>query len=330
MAIQPMKLVHEMLDTGRARRQSHDGDADVGRMRFEELLILPRVLLGIAVGVMSLLVPGVWAPGLLLVGAYFVGVSVVAARMIGASAGERGPFLWTSVADVVGCLAVLVLLGATPDAPAALLFPLLTFELALKHCVRGAALAMALLSIAVALRLSYRTGQYALSPRVWLILLVLAATSILLGIAGTLRAGERARSQALADRQRLAELLRQTVEATLDEAGIHHGSSGRREDLLALVEQACAQPELSGDFARRLAAAVAIRGADSGPLSAREQQILGLVADGLVDREIARQLFLSRGTVRVHMSHIVHKLEVSSREEAVTWFRQRVEPVPHA
>ena len=330
MAVQPRKLVHVMLDAGRAQRRSEDGDAVSGGIRFEEFLILPRALLGIAVGAMSLLMPVVWGPGLVVVGAYFVGVSLVAARMLDASAGERGPFLWTSVADVVGCLGVLVLLGATPDAPAALLFPLLTFELALKHCVRGAAVAMALLSISIALRLSYRTGEYALSPRLGLILVVLSATSILLGIAGTLRAGERARSQALADRQRLAELLRQTVEATLDEAGIRHGSSGRREDLLALVEQACAHPELSGDFARRLAATVATRGADSGPLSAREQEILGLVADGLVDREIARNLFLSRGTVRVHMSHIVHKLEVSSREEAVTWYRQRVDSLPRA
>ena len=329
MAVE-MKLDHAMPGTGRAQRPGYDDGAELGGVRFERLLILPRALVGIAVGVMSLLVPGVWGPGLLLVGAYFVGVSVVAARMLGASAGERGPFLWTSVADVVGCLGVLVLLGATPGAPAALLFPLLTFELALKYCVRGAAVAMALLSIAVALRLSYRTGQYALAPRVWLILLVLSATALLLGIAGTLRAGERARSHALADRQRLAELLRATVEATLDEAGIRHGSSGRREDLLALVEQACAHPELSGDFARRLAAAVSTRGADCGPLSAREQQILALVADGLVDRDIARHLFLSRGTVRVHMSHIVHKLQVSSREEAVTWYRQRVDPVPQA
>jgi len=330
VTVQPMKLAHAMPDPGRPERLSHDDGANVGGMRFEQFLILPRALVGIAVGVMSLLVPSVWGPGLLLAGAYFVGVSVLAARILGASAGERGPFLWTSVADVVGCLGVLVLLGATPDAPAALLFPLLTFELALKYCVRGAAVAMALLSIAIALRLSYRTGQYGLAPRVWLILLVLSATAILLGIAGTLRASERARSQALADRQRLAELLRKTIEATLDEAGIRHGSSGRREDLLALVEQACAHPELSGDFARRLAAAVATRGPDSGPLSAREQQILGLVAGGLVDREIARRLFLSRGTVRVHMSHIVHKLQVGSREEAVMWYRQRVDPMAQA
>ncbi len=54
------------------------------------------------------------------------------------------------------------------------------------------------------------------------------------------------------------------------------------------------------------------------PLSEREIEILGLVAQGFTNREIARQLVLSPGTVKVHTSHIYDKLDVHSRTQAVT------------
>ena len=52
-------------------------------------------------------------------------------------------------------------------------------------------------------------------------------------------------------------------------------------------------------------------------LSKREAGILQLVADGLSNREIAEQLFLSRYTVESHVKHIYRKLAVSSRTMAV-------------
>ena len=52
-------------------------------------------------------------------------------------------------------------------------------------------------------------------------------------------------------------------------------------------------------------------------LPEREQQILRLVADGLSNREIADQLFLSRYTVESHVKRIYRKLAVSSRMMAV-------------
>ena len=52
-------------------------------------------------------------------------------------------------------------------------------------------------------------------------------------------------------------------------------------------------------------------------LSKREGEILQLVADGLSNREIAEQLFLSRYTVESHVKHIYRKLAVSSRTMAV-------------
>ena len=59
------------------------------------------------------------------------------------------------------------------------------------------------------------------------------------------------------------------------------------------------------------------------PLSERERQILQLVADGLSNREIAEQLFLSRYTVESHVKRIYRKLAVSSRTMAIRAARQQ-------
>jgi DNA-binding NarL/FixJ family response regulator len=56
-------------------------------------------------------------------------------------------------------------------------------------------------------------------------------------------------------------------------------------------------------------------------LTAREWEILELLAEGDGTAEIARRLFLSQVTVRRHVSSILGKLGVSSREEAVRLVR---------
>lgn len=59
------------------------------------------------------------------------------------------------------------------------------------------------------------------------------------------------------------------------------------------------------------------RKAIGGALSAREIEVLGLVAVGKSNSEIGRALFLSEATVKSHLSHIFTKLGVSSRTRAV-------------
>lgn len=52
------------------------------------------------------------------------------------------------------------------------------------------------------------------------------------------------------------------------------------------------------------------------PLTARENEILGLLAQGYRYREIAERLSISLDTVRTHIRHIYEKLQVRSRTEA--------------
>ena len=59
---------------------------------------------------------------------------------------------------------------------------------------------------------------------------------------------------------------------------------------------------------------------DKVTLSSREQEILELLSQGKVSKEIADQLTISYHTVRVHTKHIYEKLHVRSRAEAVLKF----------
>jgi DNA-binding NarL/FixJ family response regulator len=62
--------------------------------------------------------------------------------------------------------------------------------------------------------------------------------------------------------------------------------------------------------------------ANPAGLTARELQILGLLADGLSNADIARRLVRSEKTVDHHISAILRKLDVRSRSEAVAVARR--------
>ncbi len=56
---------------------------------------------------------------------------------------------------------------------------------------------------------------------------------------------------------------------------------------------------------------------DKGGLSAREVEVLGLVAEGLTDAQVAQRLHLSPRTVGWHLRSAYRKLGVSSRTAAI-------------
>lgn len=53
-------------------------------------------------------------------------------------------------------------------------------------------------------------------------------------------------------------------------------------------------------------------------LTAREQEVLSLVATGMTNKEISEKLYVSMHTIKNHLSHIFEKLNCSNRAEAVT------------
>src|SRR5262249_47960687 len=58
------------------------------------------------------------------------------------------------------------------------------------------------------------------------------------------------------------------------------------------------------------------------PISARELEVLRLMAEGHANQEIARQLVVASSTVKTHVHHLFAKLQAADRFQAVTRARQ--------
>lgn len=93
------------------------------------------------------------------------------------------------------------------------------------------------------------------------------------------------------------------------------------EDLIAGVRDAA-----RGESVLSKQVASKIMGRMNNPmtaLSAREIEVLSLVAQGQSNREIGKKLLLTEATVKSHMGHVFNKLDVTSRTAAVAEARQR-------
>jgi two-component system, NarL family, response regulator NreC len=109
-----------------------------------------------------------------------------------------------------------------------------------------------------------------------------------------------------------------TIERALD-AGATGYSIKRASDtdLITAVQSVAAgsnyvHPELG-------AALVAGRRAPTGPLSARELDVLRLIALGHTNQEIAKQLFISTRTTEMHRASIMRKLRFETRAQLVNY-----------
>lgn len=54
-------------------------------------------------------------------------------------------------------------------------------------------------------------------------------------------------------------------------------------------------------------------------LTSREKEVLALIAEGLINREIAKRLYISEKTVKNHVSNIFKKLNVTDRTQAAIY-----------
>ncbi|MCX8131877.1 MAG: response regulator transcription factor [Clostridia bacterium] len=58
---------------------------------------------------------------------------------------------------------------------------------------------------------------------------------------------------------------------------------------------------------------------DENSLTSREIEVLELIAEGMINKEIAKQLYISEKTVKNHVSNIFKKLNVSDRTQAAIY-----------
>ncbi len=71
----------------------------------------------------------------------------------------------------------------------------------------------------------------------------------------------------------------------------------------------CVPPTIAAKLAGRLS---------GSELTARELEVLNLMAEGRSNRDIAHSLAITEGTVKAHVNNILNKMNVSGRTEAVT------------
>jgi DNA-binding NarL/FixJ family response regulator len=63
--------------------------------------------------------------------------------------------------------------------------------------------------------------------------------------------------------------------------------------------------------------------ATASPLTAREEEVLAMVGDGLPNKSIARRLGISERTVKAHLTSIFQRLGVTDRTQAALWAQRR-------
>jgi len=92
------------------------------------------------------------------------------------------------------------------------------------------------------------------------------------------------------------------------------------EELLEAIRRVHrGEPSLEPAIARKVLQEISHPGAEkptSDPLTARELEVLRLIAQGLSNKEIASKIFIAEWTVRTHVSSILSKLHLASRTQA--------------
>ena len=102
------------------------------------------------------------------------------------------------------------------------------------------------------------------------------------------------------------------------------------EDILGSIRKAMEGTVVISDHLTQLLAK-ALRDEDKlvedkspTPLTSREQEILEHISNGMSNKLIAKTLNISEGTVKVHVKHLLKKLNLHSRTEAAVWALRRL------
>ena len=122
---------------------------------------------------------------------------------------------------------------------------------------------------------------------------------------------------------RLADLLRQ-CRAAQEESGSHLPSLPFIDSLLDSIEGVKNRQPADQELIEGRAAPTITHFEDGLPisLSAREMEVLALIAQGKSNQEISAELYLALNTVKRHAYNIYSKLEVKKRTQAVSRARQ--------
>jgi DNA-binding NarL/FixJ family response regulator len=102
--------------------------------------------------------------------------------------------------------------------------------------------------------------------------------------------------------------------------------SDPRDVLSAIRSAASGHAPLDPRVARVLLPSTAPKVSDS--LSARELEVLQLVAKGLPNKLIGRNLGITERTVKVHVGHLFRRIGVADRTSAAIWARDNLPPDP--
>jgi len=102
-------------------------------------------------------------------------------------------------------------------------------------------------------------------------------------------------------------------------------SGGDLTEAIARVAEGDAvfSPRLAGFVLDAFNSDEPVRDAELDELTAREREVLRLIARGYRYKEIAANLHLSVKTVETHVSNVLRKLQLSSRHELTRWAAER-------
>jgi DNA-binding NarL/FixJ family response regulator len=96
--------------------------------------------------------------------------------------------------------------------------------------------------------------------------------------------------------------------------------AGREELLHAVRAVGAGRTALPGDLLQKaVGASTGPREDDLSRLTPRERQVLALIAEGLTNKEIARDLDIGPGTVKAHVEKLIAKLGVADRTQAAVF-----------